>query len=242
MAELLSGSTVGGKIILTADALEDATTTKKGIVMLDDTVTSTSTVKAATPNAVKQAMDRANEAFTQADNGKKVIVPAIGSPAVDTNTFINLANHIYASKGEMATNLVAKGVAATGQETLDALAKKIATIPAASGTKMASGSIMTSTSDATYFTLWDGTTGAYFVLRVGGLTFVPKYILAHYGAGATAVMYDSTTNATWKITSVNSATAIVRFRQEQGAIINAQGFALPILANYGQWWTWIAFG
>ena len=45
----------------------DASTTRKGIVQLNDSVTSTSTTQAATANAVKTAHDRANDAYNLAD-------------------------------------------------------------------------------------------------------------------------------------------------------------------------------
>jgi hypothetical protein len=57
--------------------VNDGTTVLKGIVMLEDSTTSVSTTKAATPNSVKIAMDKANAAFTSANNGKAIVRTAI---------------------------------------------------------------------------------------------------------------------------------------------------------------------
>lgn len=57
--------------------IADASTIQKGIVQLNDTVTSASVVQAATANAVKTAMDRADAAFTSVSNRKMVVVNAV---------------------------------------------------------------------------------------------------------------------------------------------------------------------
>lgn len=61
----------------TTHLADDATTAKKGHVQLSDSVTSTSKVLASTAFATKAAMDRANAAFTSADNGKTAIKNAV---------------------------------------------------------------------------------------------------------------------------------------------------------------------
>jgi len=84
---------------LTTHLADDASITKKGHVQLSSAVTSTDETKAATPKAVKTAMDRADAAFTSASNGKSLIGTAI--TGVDDNlvvptdpTFQNLADLI----------------------------------------------------------------------------------------------------------------------------------------------------
>ena len=82
-----------------AHQADDATTSKKGHVQLSDATDSTSQTLAATPNAVKQAYDRANEAFTSASNGKQLVGNAItgvdDSVVIPTNpTFEDLASAI----------------------------------------------------------------------------------------------------------------------------------------------------
>lgn len=62
---------------------ENATITTKGLVQLNSSVTSTGENLAATPKAIKTAMDRVDGFFQQANNRKTGIVPAIGSPATD---------------------------------------------------------------------------------------------------------------------------------------------------------------
>lgn len=55
----------------------EATLTRNGHVQLSNSTNSTSDTMAATPSAVKKAMDKANEAFTSASNGKKLVGEAI---------------------------------------------------------------------------------------------------------------------------------------------------------------------
>ncbi|QVY63859.1 tail fiber protein [Cytobacillus gottheilii] len=62
---------------LTTHDSKNASLTTKGHVQLSSSVTSTSTSLAATPSAVKAAMDRANEAFQSASNGKTLVGNAI---------------------------------------------------------------------------------------------------------------------------------------------------------------------
>ncbi|UII56718.1 phage tail protein [Cytobacillus spongiae] len=56
---------------------EDASLTQKGHVQLSSSVTSESELLAATPKAVKTAMDRADAAFTSASNGKNQLETTI---------------------------------------------------------------------------------------------------------------------------------------------------------------------
>ncbi|MBB8329011.1 tail fiber protein, partial [Escherichia coli] len=53
-------------------APEDAGTTKKGIVQLSSATDSTSESLAATPKAVKAAMDKANGCLEKAKNGDDI--------------------------------------------------------------------------------------------------------------------------------------------------------------------------
>ncbi|GAA0078803.1 hypothetical protein UT300005_31820 [Clostridium sp. CTA-5] len=113
----------------------DGTTTNKGIVKLNNATNSTSQTEAATSLAVKVAMDRANEAFQSANNGKTIIANVIGNVS-GNNTHAEIANRIQADKNTMANNLNSKGVGANGNEALASLARKIGNIPT---TKIASG-------------------------------------------------------------------------------------------------------
>jgi hypothetical protein len=69
-----------------------------------------------------------NELFTNANNGKQNWVDVVGSPLVNTDTFSTLKSKTQTIKDGLATNLVAKGVSATGTETLTALKDKVANI------------------------------------------------------------------------------------------------------------------
>jgi hypothetical protein len=67
--------------------------------------------------------------FQYANDGKAGVADAIGSgEAAGSDTFATLAGYITTDKGTMAANLTAKGVTASGTETLAALAAKIASI------------------------------------------------------------------------------------------------------------------
>ncbi|KIL46928.1 hypothetical protein KP77_24960 [Jeotgalibacillus alimentarius] len=81
----------------TTHPAEDATLTKKGHVQLSSSVTSTSETLAATPKAVKTAMDRADAAFQSASDGKTAVASAVtakGVAASPTDTFPTLATKI----------------------------------------------------------------------------------------------------------------------------------------------------
>jgi hypothetical protein len=83
---------------------ETATTTTKGHVQLYDGTDSTSASMAATAASVKTAMDRANEAFTYANNGKNAVASAITAKGVTVSpadTFSVLADKI----GQIYTGL-----------------------------------------------------------------------------------------------------------------------------------------
>ena len=162
-------ASLDGNTKVPTSQLPSASTTQSGIVQLNDTLTSTSTVQAATANAVKEVNDKVNEhsadnaahgignrsallttakdtivnaineLFTSANNGKSSIAAVIGSPATSGDTFATLANHIQNAKNTMATNLTNKGTSASGTETLQSLADKIANVN--TGKPFATGSL-----------------------------------------------------------------------------------------------------
>ncbi|NFO48704.1 phage tail protein, partial [Clostridium botulinum] len=107
--------------------IADGTTTTKGIVKLNNAVNSTSQAEAATPLAVKTAMDKANEAFQYASNGKSLIAGKVGN-VTGNNTHAEIANRIQTDKNTAASNLNSKGVSANGNEALASLVGKIANI------------------------------------------------------------------------------------------------------------------
>ncbi|WP_347708636.1 phage tail protein [Clostridium botulinum] len=107
--------------------IADGTTTTKGIVKLNNATNSTSQAEAATPLAVKTAMDKANEAFQYASNGKSLIAGKVGN-VTGSNTHTEIANRIQTDKNTAANNLNNKGVSASGNEDLASLVSKIANI------------------------------------------------------------------------------------------------------------------
>ena len=80
-------------------SVPNASTSTRGATQLSTSTTSTSTTLAATPSAVRLAMNRANEAFTSASNGKQLVGNAItgvdDSVVIPTDpTFEDLASAI----------------------------------------------------------------------------------------------------------------------------------------------------
>lgn len=78
-------------------ATTDGTLTAKGKVQLSNATNSTSEALAATPKAVKAAYDRAEQAFTQASDGKTAVAAAItgmGQSAAGSDTHTQLATKI----------------------------------------------------------------------------------------------------------------------------------------------------
>lgn len=143
--------------------IPDGTTAEKGIVQLEDSISSTSTNKAATANSVKNAYDkgvsaynlantangnannamsRANEAFQSASNGKTAIAGVLGYVS-GGNTHQELANEAQYCKNIMANNLNAKGVGANGNYALRDLANSIGSISIESlgGVRFATGKV-----------------------------------------------------------------------------------------------------
>lgn len=167
--------------------IPNASTVTTGIVMLNNSVTSESETDAATPKAVKIAMDRADAAFQSANSGKTVISSAIGSPSIASDPFSTMATNMNNAKSILASNLTAKGIPSVYTESMKSLADKVATITA--GKKFASGSVNTSPAGQ-LFTLANTTKKSMSYVTVTGLTFKPSIILISQTTGAIA-LYDS---------------------------------------------------
>ncbi len=159
--------------------IADGTTTQKGIVQLNNTTNSTSITQAATANAVKLAMDRANEAFISASNGKTYIAGKVGN-VTGSNTFTQIGDRVQIDKNDFATQLNAKNVSASGNEALASLVAKIASISikGMGGKRFVSG---TATSggrkDFIYFDTdfnEHGTRYDHTYVTVGNLNFTPR--------------------------------------------------------------------
>lgn len=146
---------------------ERASLTEVGHTQLSSATNSTSEILAATPKAVKAAYDLAQQSLTQANNGKTDIASVVGSPATVSDTFAQLKTHIQNAKNKGATNLTAKGTAATGTESLDALMSKIADV--SPGKKYRSG--VTSVSSV--------------ACVVRGLDFAPTMVLVFIQSSST---------------------------------------------------------
>lgn len=134
--------------------IADATTAQKGIVQLNNTTNSTSITQAATANAVKLAMDRANEAFTSASNGKTYIAGKVGN-VTGSNTFTQIGDRVQIDKNNFATQLKSKKVDANGNEALASLVSKIGniSIEGLGGKKYLSGDYNNILTQNQYFTV-----------------------------------------------------------------------------------------
>lgn len=141
--------------------------------------------------SITTALEKAEQAFQQANNGKASIADAIGTPATSSDTFTTLANYIDTSREKIATkfgvgnptdslvtiantrvdelretlanNLSAKGKPSTADETMSTLVNKVSTIE--SPKKVHSGTVTLSKDSE---------------ITVSGLGFRPGYIFADW--------------------------------------------------------------
>ena len=81
-------------------AIQDGTTAQKGAVQLTDSTSSTSTITAATPNAVKTSYDLANTANTAAGTAQTT-----ANAAIPKSTVTTAGDVIYATGSSAATRL-----------------------------------------------------------------------------------------------------------------------------------------
>lgn len=101
----------------------DASTTVKGIVMLENSTTSTSVTKAATPNSVKSAYDLAAAAVPTSQKGQPSGVATLGTdgkvPATQLPTIASTANDItIADANDYYTSTKVEGALAEIGQTL----------------------------------------------------------------------------------------------------------------------------
>ncbi|NFH90894.1 phage tail protein [Clostridium botulinum] len=234
--------------------IADGTTTTKGIVKLNNATNSTSQAEAATPLAVKTAMDKANEAFQYASNGKSLIAGKVGN-VTGSNTHTEIANRIQTDKNTAATNLSNKGVSANGNEALATLASKIEniSIEGMGGKKFATGKVKgslnevtkefreinTNLTDRTVFESATGThrlaTNEFNFLQIN-LSFKPKHIFAYNTSG-----YFSCATDNW---AVFGASTVPGFRANayiSGAILEGNTMYLPITISSGAEFDYIAY-
>lgn len=153
----LTGGGTSGTITV---GIQDGTTAQKGAVQLEDSTSSTSTTKAATPNSVKSAYDLANGAIAKSvvdAKGDLIVATAdntVARLAVGTNDYV-----LTAASGE-TTGLKWAAVNAGGMTLLQSLSL--------SGSSTASSTLSTSYTNL-YIVLKDvyasGVDHAYFRLN-----------------------------------------------------------------------------
>jgi len=93
-------------------------------------------------NKANSALSQATSAFTSANNGKTSIANVVGI-VTGSNTFSEIANEIQTDKNILATNLVSKGVLASGNDTLRNLVGLVSniTLQTMGGRQFKSGSV-----------------------------------------------------------------------------------------------------
>lgn len=76
----------------------------------------------------KTIIEMVKQNFTNANNGKELITNVVGAPLLATDTFQQQKDKIQTIKNNMANKLIAKGLSASGTETMTNLTNKIANI------------------------------------------------------------------------------------------------------------------
>lgn len=112
-----------GKVPATQLSISDGSTTTKGIVQLEDSVTSVSTTKAATSKSVKTAYDLANGAIPSSQKGTTNGVATLGIdgkvPTTQLPTLASTANDIaIADANDYYTSTKVEGALAEIGQTL----------------------------------------------------------------------------------------------------------------------------
>lgn len=75
--------------------------------------------------ALKETLEKANQAFQQANDIKGKWANVVGSPLLATDTSTSLQSKTQTIKNTLATNLTNKGTSASGAETLTSLVNKV---------------------------------------------------------------------------------------------------------------------
>ena len=165
-------------------SVSDASTTQKGVVMLEDSVTSTSITKAATPKSVKtvnDALDAHKTDLASQENGKGASLIGIEDSANQftattvegalTELFTSVSN----GKSTVANAITQKGQTASGSDTFAQLATAISNIKVGKLTKEGT---VTSTNSTKSFITGQGTSSNNYYMSVDTslLGFEPSVI------------------------------------------------------------------
>lgn len=186
------------------------------------------------------------ELFQCANNGKQYMVDAIGNPLVKTDTFATMKSRINTLKNTMANNLKAKGVTATGTETLNSLISKIVNISLSSlgGKKYATG-IAVPGSFTTYKDNYSANAYGY-PITLTGIGFIPRFIIVSVGGYIT--LYDGTNSKPWVIMtkptsrptgSTSSECWACHLSDNTNIAVNSSKVTIPAMLSTSA--TWFAF-
>lgn len=252
------GKVPAEQLSITAPA--DASTSQKGVVQLEDSVTSTSTSKAATPNSVKTVNDavvahKADLASQTTGKGASLIGIEDSANQFTATTVEGVLAELFTSvsngKTQVANAITQKGQTASGSDTFAQLATAISNINV--GKKSATGTVTASPTGST-FTYINGSTMSSNLVAVTGLTFKPSVIIVKYFNGT--YVYETVYNAnntndivdtpTVKMATYNnSVLATPNTYHLKGDVspvsVTTTGFKLPMFVANGVICNWWAF-
>ena len=252
-------------------SVSDASTTQKGVVMLEDSIASTSITKAATPKSVKTVSDALDAHKTDDTihvkkdgtlqtglNAQKINGKTASATPVTTekNDIVGMVNELFTSvsngKTQVANAITAKGQPASGNDTFAQLATAISNISTGLKTKLG---IATTSSTAGSFQ-YAGNTGTVSksYISVTGLEFEPKYVIIYsstsldfrlsiYIKDALDVIYSGPTVklSSYDVDFVSSTNANLKGNAGT-ASVNSTSFVLPTDTGSLSQVNWIAFG
>jgi hypothetical protein len=164
--------------------VETATLTTKGHTQLSSSVTSASEVEAATPKAVKTAMDRADAAFQSGANVKNDVVDVINAKGGSASTSDDWST-LVAKLGQLSSGI--QVVTGTTTTNLSATISNLAIKPFAivlfgdvtskshsSGTALARGSVIAYKNDTSFI-------APDYLLAEGGLSGIMQFSSVVFG-------------------------------------------------------------
>lgn len=199
-----------GEITATKKTIRSGTTSQTGVVQLEDSVSSTSTTKAATPNSVKTAYDLANGKYTKPNDGipktdltstvqasldkadAAISGAKVNSAAVTVtnNALVLSADGTYSTTNKLATqSTVTNAINALDVDVISGTGKYIASVSEANGLVSATLADL-----PTIPTVNDGT----LQLQINGGTATSKFT-ANQSGDSTITFAEGATNGTIKV-------------------------------------------
>lgn len=203
---------------------EEASIFKKGHVQLSNAVTSTDETKAATPNAVKKAYDRADQAFLSASNGKTAIIDAVAG--VDPEVVIPI-DPTFAQLATAILQIYPGKKFATGDYTVS---QEIRDFP----------SFSRDPSDTNLYV------NNQRFIQITGLTFEPTTIFVYIpgGGNGSSTFFKKEgiqTRAGRLVVASDAFNSAYPFFESSALSVTIDGFILPIASSESDTVKWIAY-